>query len=169
MQYSPFFLLDLGDFMHTTHVEFINLHEDKLFYKKQCRKNGLARQVITNGVVLMKAKYVGQLLRIRGWVRREPNAAKLCEDHNGPVLICGDDNQEKNLIKSDDTRNITVENGCILVSDMCSNCFHIITFVLYIYNALSYFIILNFWLVSQSVDMPDWRVNQFMATGWIVA
>lgn len=97
----------VAEIPQTAEVEFLDLEPGKVFYKKQCRKHKLARQVVTNGVVHMRAKFgPDQLLRIRGWIRREPKAAELFHDENGEVLICGADERELNLIKNEDVLSI---------------------------------------------------------------
>ena len=113
-----YFVLGIEDLPQLAHVEFTDLHEGKVFFKKQCRKYNIARQIVMNGLVHMKAKCgPDQLLKIRGWVRREPRAAEMVNDKNGAVLICGVDNRELNLITDEDVPSIT-EDGYTLVSSM---------------------------------------------------
>ncbi len=59
-----------------------------MFDKVQTRGGRIARQQICDGRVQMEARSpVSQILRIRVWVFREPAAADLHRDGNGPVEL----------------------------------------------------------------------------------
>lgn len=69
-------------------VRFTTLEEKALFYKVQSRSGGIAKQRVYDGIVQMEARCpVGQILGIRVWVFRDPEAAELHRDRNGPVEL----------------------------------------------------------------------------------
>ena len=70
------------------HVEFLNLEKDKIFEKVQCRVGGVARQILENAVIQMKATFSqAQLCQIVGSVRRAEEAARLVGDNNDYPLM----------------------------------------------------------------------------------
>jgi hypothetical protein len=76
----------VSDYLHTLQVEFIQI-KDRIFEKQQSRKDKKARQRIVDGKVKISVtsdKPVGEL---KVWVRREPQAATLCNDKNGDVEL----------------------------------------------------------------------------------
>lgn len=81
-------------------MEFLNLSEGTYFNKIQSRKGGTPKQVLENAVIEMKATYGPEpLLCIKGWIRREPEAARLCGDANHDVLLCQAAGRELNLVE----------------------------------------------------------------------
>ena len=70
-----------------------------MFDKIQSRSGGVAKQRVCDGMVQMEARSpVGQILGIKVWVYREPEAAELHKDRNGPVplqVIHGQHNIDK--------------------------------------------------------------------------
>ena len=59
-----------------------------MFDKVQSRSGGTAKQRVCDGRVQMEARSpVSQILKIRVWVFREPGAADLHRDGNGPVEL----------------------------------------------------------------------------------
>lgn len=84
-------------------VEFLTLRENTCFNKVQSRKGGTPKQVLENAVIEMKATYGPEpLLCIKGWIRREPEAARLCNDSNREVLLCETEGKELNLAEKSD-------------------------------------------------------------------
>lgn len=84
-------------------IEFLNLAENMCFYKVQSRKGGTPKQVLEHALIEMKATYGPEpLLKIRGWIRREPDAAKLCNDSNKEVPLCHSPGIELNLAEKSD-------------------------------------------------------------------
>ncbi|XP_078376588.1 uncharacterized protein LOC144659922 isoform X2 [Oculina patagonica] len=76
------------DFSGGADVRFITLEEKTVFDKVQSRSGGIAKQRVCDGRVQMEARSpVSQILRIRVWVYREPAAADLHRDGNGPVEL----------------------------------------------------------------------------------
>ena len=105
-------------------VTFKDLYPNKIFYKKQYRKNHVTKQLVVNDDkrwINMEAKTINcQLYMIKGWVRREKSAAAIMKDENGDVPIKNEVTGEVlNLIKETDVPT-PIENG-FLVSD----CFYI--------------------------------------------
>lgn len=69
-------------------VRFVTLEEKSVFDKVQSRSGGVAKQRVCDGKVYMEAcSPVSQILRVRVWVFREPAAADLHRDGNGPVEL----------------------------------------------------------------------------------
>ena len=67
-------------------VRFVDLKE--VYEKSQSRSGGVAKQRVDDGLVHMEAQSpVGQILGIKVWVLREPQAAELHRDRNGPVEL----------------------------------------------------------------------------------
>ena len=76
------------DFQGGAEVRFVTLEEKTVFDKVQSRSGGVAKQRVPDGMVNMEARSpVGQILGIKVWVFREPSAAKLHQDQNGPVEL----------------------------------------------------------------------------------
>ena len=76
------------DFQVGAEVRFVTLEEKTVFDKVQSRRGGIAQTRVANGIVQMEAlSPVGQILGIKVWVFREPSAAKLHQDKNGPVEL----------------------------------------------------------------------------------
>ena len=76
------------DFNGGADVRFITLEEKTVFDKVQSRSGGTAKQRVCDGRVQMEAHSpVSQILKIRVWVFREPGAADLHRDGNGPVEL----------------------------------------------------------------------------------
>ena len=67
-------------------VKFCDL-EDRVFEKQQSRKDKKARQRIINGKVKFLVRSERPIKKVKAWVRREENAAKLEKDANGMVEI----------------------------------------------------------------------------------
>ena len=67
-------------------VKFCDL-EDRVFEKQQSRKDKKARQRIINGKVKFLVRCERPIKKVKAWVRREENAAKLEKDANGMVEI----------------------------------------------------------------------------------
>lgn len=67
-------------------VKFCDL-EDRVFEKQQSRKDKKARQRIINGKVKFLVRSERPIEKVKAWVRREENAAKLEKDANGMVEI----------------------------------------------------------------------------------
>ena len=67
-------------------VKFCDL-EDRVFEKQQSRKDKKARQRIINGKVKFLVRSERPIEKVKAWVRREENAAKLEKDTNGMVEI----------------------------------------------------------------------------------
>ena len=67
-------------------VRFVTLEEKTVFDKVQSRSGGVAKQRVPDGMVQMEARSP-QILGIKVWVFREPSAAKLHQDQNGPVEL----------------------------------------------------------------------------------
>lgn len=67
-------------------VKFCDL-ENRVFEKQQSRKDKQARQRIINGKVKFLVRSERQVRRVKAWVGREENAAKLEKDANGMVEI----------------------------------------------------------------------------------
>lgn len=67
-------------------VRFVTLEEKTVFDKVQSRSGGVAKQRVPDGIVQMEARSQ-QILGIKVWVFREPSAAKLHQDQNGPVEL----------------------------------------------------------------------------------
>ena len=103
------------DFQFGAEVRFVTLEEKTVFHKVQIRSGGIAKQRVPDGMVHMEARSpVGQILRIKVWVFREPSAAKLHQDQNGPVeleVIHGRHDIEKVHI-----------NSCFLCSRLSVKC-----------------------------------------------
>lgn len=86
----PVFIGSTGsdDFRGGAEVRFITLENKPVFDKVQSRSGNVAKQRVHDGVIQMEAiSPVGQILSIRTWVFREPNAAQLHKDKNGPVEL----------------------------------------------------------------------------------
>ena len=76
------------DFQGGAEVRFITLETKTVFDKVQSRSGGVAKQRVCDGIVQMEARSpVGQILGIRVWVFRAPEAAELHKDRNGPVQL----------------------------------------------------------------------------------
>ena len=76
------------DFQVGAEVRFVTLEDKTVFDKVQIRREGIAKQRVPDGMVHMEAcSTVGQILGIKVWVFREPSAAKLHQDQNGPVEL----------------------------------------------------------------------------------
>ena len=76
------------DFQVGSEVRFVTLEDKTVFDKVQIRSEGIAKQRVPDGMVHMEAcSTVGQILGIKVWVFREPSAAKLHQDQNGPVEL----------------------------------------------------------------------------------
>ena len=84
----PLGLFGSEDFQSGAEVRFVTLEEKTVFDKVQIRSEGIAKQRVPDGMVHMEARSpVGQILGIKVWVFREPSAAKLHQDQNGPVEL----------------------------------------------------------------------------------
>ena len=84
----PFGSFGSEDFQVEAEVRFVTLEEKTVFDKVQIRSGGRAKQRVPNGIVQMEARYgLGDILGIKVWVLREPSAAKLHQDQNGPVQL----------------------------------------------------------------------------------
>ncbi|XP_028512563.1 uncharacterized protein LOC110231434 [Exaiptasia diaphana] len=70
-----------------TEVIFLNLTENIIFDKFQSRRGGEARMRVLNGNVQMVCKSPVQIMCIKVFVFREPDAAKLCGDDNGRMEL----------------------------------------------------------------------------------
>ncbi|XP_022793901.1 uncharacterized protein LOC111332743 isoform X2 [Stylophora pistillata] len=70
-------------------VKFCDL-EGRVFEKQQSRKDKKARQRIINGKVKFLVRSERPIEKVKAWVRREENAAKLEKDANGMVEIATD-------------------------------------------------------------------------------
>ena len=69
-------------------VRFVTLEEKTVFDKVQSRSGGVAKQRVQEGMVHMEARFpVGEIRGIKVWVFREPDAAKLHQDQNGPISL----------------------------------------------------------------------------------
>ena len=76
------------DYQGGAEVRFVTLEEKTVFDKVQSRSGGVAKQRVPDGMVHMEGRSpVGQILGIKAWVFREPSAAKLHQDQNGPVEL----------------------------------------------------------------------------------
>lgn len=76
------------DFQGGADVRFLTLENKTVFDKIQSRSGGVAKQRVCDGMVHMEARSpVGQILGIKVWVYREPEAAELHKDRNGPVQL----------------------------------------------------------------------------------
>ena len=82
-------------------MEFLNLEGGQIFDKVQCRKGGVARQVIVDGVVQMKATFSpAQLYSITAWARREEEAARLVGDQNKFDILMKAEDKVMNLAEN---------------------------------------------------------------------
>ena len=92
------------DFQGGAEVRFITLETKTVFDKVQSRSGGVAKQRVCDGIVQMEARSpVGQILGIRVWVFRAPEAAELHKDRNGPVqlpVVYGQHNIEQVCLSS---------------------------------------------------------------------
>ena len=96
-------------------VEFLNLEKDQIFDKVQCRKGGVARQVLTNAVIQMKATFSpGTLFHIAGWSRREEEAARLVGDLNKDDLLMKNEQEAMNLAEN----IVDQEHGAIPIPEV---------------------------------------------------
>lgn len=77
---------DVHDYLHSLQVEFIQI-KDRIFEKQQSRKDKKARQRIVDGKVKIAVNSDKPIAELRVWVRREPQAATLCNDKNGDVEL----------------------------------------------------------------------------------
>lgn len=88
----------LAEFFNSTECEafqgepevcFVTLKEKKEFNKKECRKGGIAKQRVVEGVIQIEAWSPVEIdsSNIHVWVMREKQAAELCEDRNGRVSL----------------------------------------------------------------------------------
>ncbi|XP_031569085.1 uncharacterized protein LOC116303646 [Actinia tenebrosa] len=77
---------DVHDYLHSLQVEFIQI-KDRIFEKQQSRKDKKARQRIVDGKVKISVNSDKPIAELRVWVRREPQAATLCNDKNGDVEL----------------------------------------------------------------------------------
>ena len=76
------------DFQGGADVRFVTLEEKTVFDKVQSRSGGVAKQRVQEGMVHMEARSpVGQIMGIKVWVFREPEAAKLQQDQNGLIAL----------------------------------------------------------------------------------
>ena len=66
-------------------VEFVDLKE--IYEKVQSRAGGGSHQRVSSGIINIKATSQGQLCAINVFVERMPEAATLCGDTNGRVLL----------------------------------------------------------------------------------
>ena len=85
-------------------MRFITLETKTVFDKVQSRSGGVAKQRVCDGIVQMEARSpVGQILGIKVWVFRAPEAADLHKDRNGPVqlpVVYGQHNIEQVCLSS---------------------------------------------------------------------
>lgn len=78
---------DVSDYLpHNLHVEFIDL-KNRIFEKQQSRKDKKARQRIVEGKVKIAVSSDEEVAELKVCVRREPQAATLCNDKNGDVEL----------------------------------------------------------------------------------
>lgn len=76
------------DFRGGAEVRFLTLENKSVYDKVQSRSGNIAKQRVYDGIIQMEAcSPVGQILGIRVWVFREPQAADLHKDKNGPVEL----------------------------------------------------------------------------------
>lgn len=78
---------DVSDYLpHNLVIEFIDL-EKRVFEKQQSRKDKKARQRVIEGKVKIAVSSEENVASLKVWVRREPQAATLCNDKNGDVEL----------------------------------------------------------------------------------
>ena len=96
-------------------VEFLNLQQDQIFDKVQCRKGGVARQVLTDAVIVMKATFSpATLCHITAWARREEEAGKLVGDLNRFDILKKNEEEVMNLAEN----IVDEEHGAIPIPEI---------------------------------------------------
>ena len=113
---------------HFASVEFLNLQNDQIFDKVQCRKGGVARQVLADTVIIMKATFSpATLYHITAWARREEEAGKLVGDFNTQKVLMKNKDEVMNLAEN----IVDEEHGAIPIPEII-NGHHVLTLKFYV-------------------------------------
>ena len=100
---------------HFASVEFLNLQNDQIFDKVQCRKGGVARQVLADTVIIMKATFShATLYRITAWATREEEAGRLVGDLNTQKVLMKNKDEVMNLAEN----IVDEEHGAIPIPEV---------------------------------------------------